>query len=120
MNCRGLNDNKKRVILYNWVNNINCDVVFLQETHFISEKEYIFNSGWKGTSFHCFSTSSHSKGVSILISSKFPFTLLNQPKSADCRIILLNIEHDSEIITLVNIYAPNSENDFKMDFTVFY
>lgn len=106
---------KKRVILYNWVNDINCDVVFLQETHFISEKEYIFNSGWKGTSFHSFSTSSHSKGVSILISSKFHFTLLNQHKSADGRIILLNIEHDSKIITLVNIYAPNSEND-RVDF----
>lgn len=38
LNCRRLNDYKKRVILYNWVNDINCDVVFLQETHFISEK----------------------------------------------------------------------------------
>lgn len=29
LNCCGFNDYKKRVILYNWVNDINCDVVFL-------------------------------------------------------------------------------------------
>lgn len=49
LNCRGLIDCKKTVILCNWVNYISCDIVFLQETHFfkqethfILEKEYLF------------------------------------------------------------------------------
>lgn len=111
LNCRGLNDYKKRVILYDWVNDIDCDVLFLQETHFVSEKESVYNSRWNGTSYHCFSNSSHSKGVSILISSKFHFKLINQHRSADGRIIVLNIEHNNETITLANLYAPNTEND---------
>lgn len=52
-----------------------------------------------------FTTPSQSKGVSILMSSKFHFKLLNQHRSADGRIIVLNIVNN-ETITLVNIYAP--------------
>lgn len=91
------------------VDDSTCYIVIFQESNFISEKDYVLYSGWKGTSFNSFSTctSSHSKGVSILINSKFHLTLLNKHKSADGRIILLNIEHD-KIITLDNIYAPNS------------
>ena len=109
LNCRGLNDYKKRVILYDWLSDSKCDVAFLQETHYVEERKYIYNSRWNGTSFHCFSTSSHSKGVSILINKNFQFKLLDQHRSTDGRMLLLNIEHESRIITVVNVYAPNTE-----------
>lgn len=36
--------------------------------------------------------------------------ILNVKKSIDGRKILLNVEFDSEIFTIVNIYAPNDIN----------
>ena len=44
LNCRGLNDYKKRVILYDWLSDSKCDVAFLQETHYVEERKYIYNS----------------------------------------------------------------------------
>ena len=40
----------------------------------------------------------------------FAFKTLKLHRSADSRILLMNIEHDNNIITLVNVYAPNLEN----------
>ena len=50
-----------------------------------------------------------SRGVSILINKNLPFIILNVHKSNDGRIILLNCEILENIITIVNIYAPNNE-----------
>lgn len=56
------------------------------------------------------SNSPHSRGVTILFKKEFSFKFINQHRSNDGRIILLNIEHDKKNITLINIYAPNTEN----------
>lgn len=65
LNARGLNDYCKRQTLYDWPRDTNCQIVFLQETHYINEKENIYNARWQDSSYHCFSTSAHSRGVSI-------------------------------------------------------
>lgn len=83
----------------------------MQKTLFLSEKETVYKSRWNSTSFHCFSNSSHCKGVSIFISSTFHFKLINQLRSADGRIIVLIIGHNNETITLLYLYAPNTEHD---------
>lgn len=56
------------------------------------------------------SNSPHSRGVTILFKKEFSFKFINQHRSNDGRIILLNIVHDNKNITLINIYAPNTEN----------
>ena len=111
LNCRGLNSYDKRVLLYDWLNSQKCDIIFLQETHFVDKKQSIYDARWHGSAFHNFSESSHSKGVSIFFHKNFTFKTLNIHKSADSRILVMNIEHDNNIITLVNVYAPNSENE---------
>lgn len=62
------------------------------------------------------SNSPHSRGVTILFKKEFSFKFIYQHRSNDGRIILLNIEHDNKNITLINIYAPNTEN-LRSDFS---
>lgn len=70
LNARGLNDNNKRNTLYDWLQDIDIDIVLLQETYFIESKEHIYNARWRGHTFRCFSSSSSSRGVSIFIKKK--------------------------------------------------
>ena len=60
--------------------------------------------------FHNFG-SSNSKGVSILISNQIDYSIIDQHKDNEGRIIILNIEIDKKIFTLVNVYAPNLVRD---------
>lgn len=84
------------------------DIVLLQETHYIEKNENLYNYNWKGDSFHAFSDSAFSKGVSVLLKDKIKTNIMNVKK--DGRRILINLEIDSKVFTLVNIYAPNDAN----------
>jgi exonuclease III len=55
LNARGLNTYKKRVILFDWLNDTNIDIICLQKTHFIENQKYFCDSRWFGKKFHCFS-----------------------------------------------------------------
>lgn len=92
LNARVLNYYNKRNTLYNWLQDIDIDIVMLQETHFIELKEHIYNARWRGHTFHCFSSSPSSRGVSIFIKKKFPFELINYHRSSDGQKILLNLK----------------------------
>lgn len=48
---------------------------------------------------------------SILFQKILSLIIHNVHKSDDGRILLINIEYEQNIITLVNIYAPNSEGE---------
>ena len=67
VNMRGLNSTEKRTKLYDWLNDSNIDIALLQETHYIEKNILKYNARWFGESVHCFSDSSLSRGVSILI-----------------------------------------------------
>ena len=109
VNVRGLNTTEKRTKIYDWLRDTMVDVVFLQETHFVEKYETVYNSRWMGQSFHCCSDSTFSRGVSILFRKDVPIEILNSHRSIDGRKILLNVKYEENIITLVNIYAPNNE-----------
>lgn len=85
-------------------------ILFSSKKRILLIKNSIYDSRWHGSAFHNFSESSHSKGVSIFFHKNFAFKTLNLHRSSDSRILLMNIEHDKNIITLVNVYPPNSEN----------
>lgn len=77
----------------------------LQETHFLEKYESKYNLNWKGKSFHAFSDSTFSKGVS---KEKLNTKITNVRKSNDGRRILINLELDGNVFTIVNIYAHNN------------
>ena len=111
VNVRGLNTDEKRIKLYSWLTDINTDVIFLQETHYVKKYEFKYNTRWPGESFHYYSDSSHSRGVSILLRKNIPLEVLNVHKSIDGRKLLLNVKYDNNITSFVNVYAPNNEAD---------
>lgn len=110
VNVKGLNFDEKRQQLYEWPKLSQCDVILLQGTHFIEKNELKYNVGWHWKNFHSFSDSLHNKGVSVLFRKNLTVEILNVKISNDGRKILLNVEFDSEVFTIVNIYAPNYIN----------
>lgn len=115
LNARGLRDQKKRNDLFFWTKQKKFDVIFLQETYWTENLEYRIKKEWKGESILSFG-SEHSKGNAILFKDNLPIEITNMHKSADSRIILINIKTDNEIITLVNVYAPNIISERKAFF----
>lgn len=55
--------------------------------------------------------SSNSKGVSIFINKHLNYSLINKFEDSEGRLILLNVEIDDTIYTLLNLYAPNKRKD---------
>ena len=80
-------------------------------THFIEKNQSIYDSRWHGKSFHCFSDSQYSKGVSILFRKGLSIEILNTHKSIDGRRLLVNIRYDDKDFSFVNIYAPNNATE---------
>ena len=110
-NCRGLNDYTKRCKLFSWFQNQNLDIIMLQETFCTAKLEPYLKVNWKGEIRLSLSDSSHSRGVAILFRKNFVGNILNYYSSKDGRLIIVNIEIEGEIVSLVSLYAPNSEYD---------
>ena len=63
--------------------------------------------------YHSLSNSCYSRGVPILLSKTFQYKLLNQYQDKDGRKLFLNIKHNDQVYTIVNIYTPNEINHKK-------
>ena len=109
VNVRGLNTYEKRIKVYDWLNDSQIDIAFLQETHYVEKNVSKYDARWFGKSVHSFSDSTFSRGVSVLIRKDLDIEILNFHSSIDGRKLLLNLKFDNNICTIVNIYAPNTE-----------
>ena len=58
--------------------------------------------------------SQHSRGTAILFKNKHDF--LNIHSSEDSRIQLVNLKVDDQIMTIINVYAPNNVSERKTFF----
>ena len=108
-NVRGLNNRVKRNNIFKWIKDNKWDIIFLQETFCTKKLESILCKDWGGICYNNITTSSHSRGVSILFNCKVGLKILNVHKDKDSRKILINLEIAGVPYTLVNIYAPNGE-----------
>ena len=70
LNCQGLGDRIKRKDVLNYLKQKQFSIYFLQDTHFIAKEEQYIRSQW---GYECYfsSFSSQSRGVAILLKSKF-------------------------------------------------
>ena len=115
LNVRGLRSKVKRTSVYNWLKKQKVDVVFLQETYFTKDLVKNIDRDWTGKSYHAFTDSVHSRGVSILLNPKLTVSIINTHISMDGRKLMLNANIDGTQVTLVNVYAPNDCNN-RIDF----
>lgn len=117
VNVRGLNTDEKRKKIYSWLYEKKIDIALLQETHFVQKYECKYNTGWKGKTFHAYSDSVFSRGVTILFRENLDIKVMNFKKSLDGRKMLLNVDINGEIFSIINVYAPNILNNRHIFFT---
>jgi exonuclease III len=88
---------------------------FLQETFSTldKEKELINTFSKFGKIFFGHSTSTHSRGVAILINKNVKYDIINSTTVPNGRQLLINIKllDCNKILTLVSLYAPNDVKD---------
>ena len=106
LNVNGMHSKEKRNRVIEWVKTHVCSIAFLQETHIDEniEKEIRNNSKFEIVSSH---GTSASRGVSMRLNKSLNFAILDKWEDKDGRLLLINIQIDDTIFTLVCIYAPN-------------
>ena len=109
-NSRGLNNKLKRQTLFRKFKIDKLDIIAIQESFVASDKvmNNIF-SEWRGVVHHS-KSSGRSKGLITLFSSKFDANDISNTYLSD-RIIISRIKIKSEIIFVINIYAPCLDRD---------
>ena len=78
----------------------------MQETHFSQNIENKLIQDFKGSLYQSNGTS-NSRGVAIWIKKNVEFKLIDEYKDNEGRLLLINVEINNDIYTIINIYAPN-------------
>ena len=110
LNVRGLNCTIKRKAIFKWLDFKKNNIIFLQETHSCSEIENQWRKEWKGNIYFSHGLS-NSRGCMILTREGLDFDVLFEKSCNHGRYIFLKCEIQGEPFTLLNIYAPNTENE---------
>ena len=106
VNANGLQQPEKISKIVSWSNQQKNDILFIQETHFTNKMKFTLDKEFGENLFRSDGTS-NSRGVAIWIKDKTRFKYIDEHKDLEGRVIMINIEIDENIYTLVNIYAPN-------------
>ena len=99
-----------------WLKEKNFDVCLLQETYLTNDLTLKLQKEWEGDILLNCGTQ-HSRGTAILFKDKNKHTILNIHNSEDSRIQLVNVRIDDQIMTLMNVYAPNNISERKTFFS---
>ena len=107
-NANGLNNTEKRRAVFNFYRK-QADILCLQETHSTKESEAIWSSEWGGVCLFAHGTSA-ARGVAILINRKFYTNVLRSHLDESGRYIIVDVETNECVLTIINIYAPNFDS----------
>ena len=111
-NVKGLQSSKKRLKLIEYLKNKleSNGVLFLQETHSISNDENAWADDFKGQVFFSHGTS-NSRGVLIAYLGSKSFVVKNKRNDDAGRILILDASIDDTDYILANIYNANTETE---------
>ena len=109
INTNGLQQSEKRQRLIEWSKQQQCNILLMQETHFSQNIENKLIQDFKGSLYQSNGTS-NSRGVAIWIKKNVEFKLIDEYKDNEGRLLLINVEINNAIYTIINIYAPNNTN----------
>lgn len=115
LNVKGLRNYEKRQKLFHWAKTF--DIVALQETFFTKDLETRLNREWSGFSYHSYSDSTHSRGVSILINDSLQISDIMIYSDSIGRLIMLDFKHKNDSFSLINVYAPTDASERKIFLT---
>ena len=109
-NVRGLRQILKRRDVFDYFKNQNADIICLQETHLVQSDMDSLIKDWN-LKYILAGFSTNSRGVAILLNNTFEHKVTNTVTDKEGKYILLDIEIVNLFtITLVNLYAPNSDD----------
>ena len=110
LNVRGLNNFNKRQAVFTWLEKKRVDIALLQETYSAMSSEHTWKGEWKGPMFFSHGTTK-SRGTLLLVRKDLDFQVKSAIADDDGRYIILKCLIDNDPLSIVNIYAPNSEID---------
>ena len=110
MNCRGLQDLRKRKDVLNFMRQKGGSIVCLQDTHFSSQDGCIVRSQWGAE--HIYSPGrTNSRGTSTFLNNNFEYELLESHKDNLGNLLALKLDINKMFtLTIVNIYGPNNDS----------
>ena len=108
LNCKGLQSNSKRQEVFTWMRDKPYSVYFLQETHCGEGQDVLWKNEW-GAEAHFSAGSTNSQGVGIMIKNGIDFELKDAKITK--RYIILDTVIDNKPMLLVNLYAPNEDDN---------
>lgn len=108
-NVRGVNNPVKRGKVLSHLKTLTSDIMFLQETHLNNKSHGRLRTKWIGEIYHS-AFSSKARGAAILIRKGVPFLQKKTIADKEGRYIIVIGEIQNISLTLVNIYAPNTDN----------
>ena len=109
MNVQGLQNDRKRKELFMYVKKLKYDVVFMQETHSEKEVEKIWKAEYGGTMILSHGDN-RSRGAAILFRTNLQCKIEKVSCHENGRYVIVDCEIANQKLTLVNIYAPNSDD----------
>ena len=107
VNCKGLQQSEKRNRLIEWTNQQKCNILFMQETHFTETLTNKLYTEFRGNLFLSNGVS-NARGIAIWLKKELDFKIIDSHKDTEGRFLLLNVEINEDVFTLVNIYGPNN------------
>ena len=110
LNAKGLSNFRKRRTIFTWCRKRNSDIIFLQETHSTLSTQLKWKNEW-GAELICSHGSSNSRGVAILIKKGLDCVIHSQIVDTSGRYIVVKAAIKDKMYVLVNIYAPNKDED---------
>ena len=110
LNARGLSNFRQRQTIFTWCRKRNSDIIFLQETHSTLSTQLKWKNEW-GAELICSHGSSISRGVAILIKKGLGCVIHSQIVDTLGRYIIVKAAIKDKMYVLVNIYAPNKDED---------
>ena len=109
LNVQGIRAQSKRLRLKEYIKQQNAQIILIQETHFTSEIEDSIKQDFQNFNLYHSFGSNVSKGCSILIAHSLNCEIIDFHKDKNGRYLLLNIEFDTNVYSILNIYAPNDQ-----------
>jgi exonuclease III len=109
LNANGMRGDRKRAVILDWFLNSKLDILYLQETHCVSDYEAKkWNREFGGKGFWSYGTSV-SCGVGVIFRPGFGYKVDNCQRDTDGRLLVLDITTSHQKFRLINVYC-DSEN----------
>ena len=99
--------------MYGQIRSSNTDVIFIQEAYVTSEDLNLWSNEWKGAGLYAVPYKRNSRGLLMYFSEKCDVNNIKEISVQDSfgRIQLITCRLQNEEFALINVYAPNADNE---------